>query len=128
MSGVEFLAANRVKGWAMDCMRKLFAEKIDVIITPGCPIVAPRIPPGALECGESNTPLVVTVMRYVFLVNLTGIPGMTIPVGYASNGPISVQFMADHWNDALLLRLSHFVEQKVFQRKTPKHFIKLPLE
>ena len=113
----------------MDYIQKLFDEKIDVIITPGCPITAPKIPKAALASGECNTPLMAEVMRYMFLVNLTGIPGMAVPIGYASNGlPVAVQFMADHWNDALLLRLAHFVEKKVFRRKTPKHFVKLSLD
>ena len=130
MTGVEFLAASRLRGWAMDYMAKLFAEQIDVFVTPGTPITAPPIPKGALDCGELDMPLMVIVMRYVFLVNLTGIPGMVSPIGYSdeSDLPISIQFMTSHWNDALLLRLSHFVEKKVFQRRDPKHFVKLSLE
>jgi Asp-tRNA(Asn)/Glu-tRNA(Gln) amidotransferase A subunit family amidase len=54
---------------------------------------------------------------------------MTLPVGYSETEklPISIQFMADHWNDPLLLRLSHFVEKKLFQRRAPKHFVKMNL-
>lgn len=129
VSGVEFMSANRMRGWAMKYIKKLFAEEMDVFITPGCPIVAPRIPPGTLACGDSNFPLIATVMRYVFLVNLAGFPGMTIPIGYSQDDklPISLQVMGDHWNDALLLRLSHFVEKNIFQRKTPKHFVKMSI-
>lgn len=130
MTGMEHLAANRMRGWAMDYIKKLFANKIDVFFTPACPIAAPQIPKGALACGESNLPLFATVMRYVFLVNLAGFPGMSMPIAYSSEGglPISLQLMADHWNDALLLRLSHFVEKKIFKRKIPKHHVKLSFE
>lgn len=130
MSGVEFLACNRIRGWAMQYWKKLFAEKFDVFVTPGCPITAPPLPKGALELGECNMPLFVTVMRYVFLANLAGLPAMTTPIAYSEqNGlPISLQLMADHWNDALLLRLSHFVETKIYKRKDPKHFVKISLE
>jgi Asp-tRNA(Asn)/Glu-tRNA(Gln) amidotransferase A subunit family amidase len=129
ITGVESMAFNRMRAWAMDYIKTLFAEKMDVFITPGCPIVAPRIPPGALAYGESNIPLMNTVMRYVFLVNLAGFPGMVMPVAYsaAENLPISMQVMGDHWNDALLMRIGHFVEKKCFERKTPKHFVKMSL-
>lgn len=72
VSGVEYMAANRMRGWAMDYIKKLFADQIDVFLTPGCPIVAPQIPKGALPHGESNLPLFTTVMRYIFLTNLAG--------------------------------------------------------
>ena len=114
----------------MGYIKKLFAEDMDVFITPSCPIVAPRIPKGALAYGESNVPLLTTVTRYVFLVNRVGFPGMAVPVAYSGGEklPVSMQVIGDHWNDALLMRISHFVEKKVFQRKAPKHFVKLSLE
>jgi len=55
---------------------------------------------------------------------------MMMPIAYSSKEglPISLQVMGDHWNDALLMRISHFVEKKIFQRKRPKHFVELSLE
>ncbi|CAB9505559.1 Glutamyl-tRNA(Gln) amidotransferase subunit A [Seminavis robusta] len=128
MSGVEFLAASQLRGWAMAYMEKLFAEEIDVFATPGIPVTAPPIPKGALDSGECNFPLMGEIMKYMFLVNLTGIPGMIVPIGYAGNRmPTSLQLMADHWNDALLLRLAHCIEKHIFRRQDPKHFAKISL-
>ncbi|CAB9531534.1 Glutamyl-tRNA(Gln) amidotransferase subunit A [Seminavis robusta] len=129
VTGTELMSCNRIRGWAAQYVKKLFAEEMDVFITPSCPIVAPRIAKDALECGESNLPLLSVVMRYVPLVNLCGFPGMAIPVAYSEKEklPISVQFVADHWKDALLLRLSHFVEKHMFERVPPKHFVQMNL-
>lgn len=130
MSSMELLASSRLRGWAMDYCKKLFQEDIDVFATPAVPITAPRIPETALSHGECNVPLMAVVMRYVPLVNFTGMPGMSIPIGYSDKDglPISLQLMADHWNDALLLRLSHFFERKILKRKDPKHYVKVSLE
>eukprot|EP00545_Synedropsis_sp_CCMP1620_P011552 CAMPEP_0119016970 /NCGR_PEP_ID=MMETSP1176-20130426/14927_1 /TAXON_ID=265551 /ORGANISM="Synedropsis recta cf, Strain CCMP1620" /LENGTH=654 /DNA_ID=CAMNT_0006970549 /DNA_START=38 /DNA_END=2002 /DNA_ORIENTATION=- len=131
ITGVEYMAANRMRGWAIDYIKKLFAEQIDIFLTPGCPIVAPQIPKAALSCGESNLPLFSEVMRYIFLVNLAGFAGMTMPITYTQAEdplPISLHVMCDHWNDALLLRIAHFVEKSVLERKQPKHFVKISLE
>lgn len=130
MTGSEFLAANRMRGWSIQYLKTLFGDKMDVFVTPGCPITAPLIPKAALACGESNTPLFVTVMRYIFLANLCGFPGMSVPIAYSKEDilPISLHLMADHWNEPLLLRLSHFLEKKVLKRQQPKHFVKLSLE
>ena len=129
-TGVEFLAANRMRGWAMEHLQKLFATKMDIFVTPSCPITAPPIPEGALVCGESNTPLFSTVMRYIFLVNLCGFPGMAMPIGYSSSDgmPISIHAMADHWNDDLLLRISHFIDKEVSQRQRPPAFVELAFQ
>lgn len=130
VTGVELMCADRMRGWAMEYIKNLFAEEIDVFLTPGCPIVAPRIPVGALDCGESNIPLMATIMRYIFLVNLAGFPGMAVPIAYSKTEklPISLQIMGDHWKDAILIRISHFIEKKLFERKTPKHFVKMSLK
>lgn len=131
VTAVELLSCNRMRGWAIEYIKNLFAEQMDVFITPACPIVAPRIPTGALAHGESNLPLFSTVMRYIFLVNLAGFPGIALPVGYSEKDnqlPISMHIMANHWNDAILLRISHFVEKKIFKRKLPKHFAHMSLE
>lgn len=130
ISGVEYMAANRMRGWAINYIKKLFSDQIDVFVTPGCPTVAPALPKEALAFGESNIPLYSRAMRYIFLVNLAGFAGMTMPVAYSKDEsplPVSLHVMADHWNDALLLRIAHFVEKKVLQRKKPKHFVNISL-
>jgi Asp-tRNA(Asn)/Glu-tRNA(Gln) amidotransferase A subunit family amidase len=118
ITGAEFLSANRLRGYAFDFVSKLFESKIDVIMTPTVPIVAPKIPEEVKEFGTSNLPLVVKVMRFIFWSNLIGNPSITIPAGYSETGlPIGVQFMADHWNDALLLRLGSALEQGFLDRR-----------
>ena len=134
VTGAELAACKRLRGWAMSYIKQLFAEKMDVFLTPGCPITAPKLEKGVLRYGESNIPLMKAVMRYIFLVNFAGFPGMVMPIAYSSQGeggiglPISCQMIADHWNDALLLRLSHFVEKHIFHRRLPKHHHKLSLD
>lgn len=50
-------------------------------------------------------------MQYVFVGNLCGTPAITCPIGYDLNGlPIGIQFQARWWNEALLLRIGHIVE------------------
>jgi len=131
LTAVEYMATNRLRGWAMNYIKTLFAEKMDVFITPACPIVAPLLPKSARSHGESNIPLYSKVMKYMFLVNLAGFAGMTMPVAYSQDNnnplPIGIHVMADHWNDALLLRIAHFVEKHCLQRKSPKHFVKISL-
>ena len=45
--------------------------------------------------------------------NLAGIPGMSVPAGFNSNGlPVGVQLQAAHFNEEILLRAALNIEQR----------------
>lgn len=64
-------------------------------------------------------------MRYSFLANHLGFPAGVVPVTYTKPGsvsgspdlPISVQFMANHWNEHVILRLMHAIEANIKTKK-----------
>lgn len=58
--------------------------------------------------GESDTARTVQAMKYIFLTNLLGFPGLTVPVGHDQSSalPIGLHLMANHWNDATLLSVA----------------------
>ena len=61
--------------------------------------------------GESNTVLSVKVMKHIFLANLLGLPGYSIPVGHVRSEekypgdsedlmlPVGFSLLGDHWTD-----------------------------
>lgn len=63
--------------------------------------------------------------RHVFLANLTGIPAMTVPVGYSMEGlPISLQIMGAWWKESTILRVGRFAE-KCLQKRKPGVYYEL---
>merc|ERR1712008_122576 len=108
MSGTEYLAANALRGWAFNYMRtEIFAKKnISAIVSPTVGVLPPEIGEGVFESGESNTPLVMRLMKFIFLGNLLGFPGLSVPVGSSSLLPIGLHLMADHWGESDLIKLS----------------------
>ena len=45
--------------------------------------------------------------------NLAGIPGMSVPCGFSSDGlPIGMQLQASHFNEEILLRAAYNLEQR----------------
>jgi aspartyl-tRNA(Asn)/glutamyl-tRNA(Gln) amidotransferase subunit A len=55
--------------------------------------------------------------RFMFLGNLTGLPGISMPVGRCEQGmPIGMQLMADAWDDATLFAASATLERAGFAR------------
>ena len=69
--------------------------------------------------GQTDVRSVVRTVRYMFLGNLTGVPGVTFPVAYsnAEGLPIAAQFMAHWWDEATLLTLACAAERLVERTK-----------
>jgi Asp-tRNA(Asn)/Glu-tRNA(Gln) amidotransferase A subunit family amidase len=106
----DLIAAARMRTKGMNLMRDLF-RKVDAIVTPTTGLVAQKIPPGAMSYGLSDYTTTGQVMKYIFLANGLGIPAVTCPVGYDTDGmPIGIQYQAKWWNEDLLLRLAHASE------------------
>ena len=61
--------------------------------------------------GESNTVLSVKVMKHIFIANLLGLPGYSVPVGFVQSQeqypgdaqdlklPVGFHLLGDHWTD-----------------------------
>eukprot|EP00606_Chrysophyceae_sp_TOSAG23-5_P001216 GSChrysophyteH2.ASY1.ANO1.150.1 assembled CDS len=124
MSSLEVISADHLRAWAFDYVNNLMErEGLHSIISPTIPMLPPFLSDFAKTDGENNTPLVVRMLKYVFLGNYLGLPAYSVPVGYATpenpetgrtgSGkpvPIGLQLMARHWDEEHLLRMAHALE------------------
>ncbi len=63
------------------------------------------------------------LMRFVVCGNFCGLPAISFPAGYTTQGlPIGMQAIGRHWEEHLLLRLAHVVESRFKRRKPTVHF------
>ena len=110
-SAVEYINSQKQRTRAIAILRNIF-EEVDVIVTPMTACVAPVIPNGSTKYGYGDAQLTGRLTRYSFISNLTGIPSVTVPVGFSDNGlPIGIQLQT-HWNkDGFLLSLSYLLEK-----------------
>lgn len=91
----------------------------DVIAVPTTARTAPRIPESALEFGYSDTTVTDQIMRNCAVSNLTGLPAVSVPVGYDRDGlPVGLQLIGRPYSEALLLRLAAAIEPGC-ERRTP---------
>ena len=82
-------------------------ENVDLIVTPTTP--SPAFKPGA-----KSSPLEM-YLSDVFTVpaNITGVPAISIPAGFDSEGlPLDLQFMAPHFGEKLLFEVGKKFEVK----------------
>lgn len=83
-------------------------ETVDAIITPTTPTTA-------FELGAKTAdPLEMYLSDiYTAPANLTGMPGISIPVGMDSNDlPIGLQILAKPFDEETILQLGHYIEQR----------------
>ncbi|KDO34557.1 hypothetical protein SPRG_00620 [Saprolegnia parasitica CBS 223.65] len=111
-TSMDFVAAQRIRGYAMRVTKELF-QSIDVLLTPTTGVAAPALTPDVFESGLSDLSLTIALMRYIILGNFAGIPSMTVPVGYSADAklPLSMLLQTFHYNEHELLHLARVLEK-----------------
>jgi len=103
--------------------RRDFAElfqQIDLLAWPTVPAVAPplaeptiKLPSGPHSADAANA-------RQGVIANLTGVPGVSVPVGLDGGLPVGLQMLASWGRDAMLLDAAEALE-----RATDREFVEL---
>lgn len=92
-------------------------EKYDVI-------VGPTTPTSAFKVGQNiNDPLTMYANDILTIpVNLAGVPGISVPCGFAANGlPLGLQMIGKHFDESTIYRAAHAFEQATdFHKQFPK--------
>ncbi|AXN39353.1 Asp-tRNA(Asn)/Glu-tRNA(Gln) amidotransferase subunit GatA [Peribacillus butanolivorans] len=92
-------------------------EKYDVI-------VGPTTPTPAFKIGEKVAdPLTMYANDILTIpVNLAGVPGISVPCGFAANGlPLGLQMIGKHFDESTIYRAAHAFEQATdFHKQFPK--------
>lgn len=99
--------ASQVRTLIKDDFARAFSQ-CDLMISPVCPTPSWKI-------GEkADDPLALYLSDILTLsANLAGIPGMSVPCGFNSQGlPVGVQLQAAHFNEEILLRAAYNLEQR----------------
>jgi Asp-tRNA(Asn)/Glu-tRNA(Gln) amidotransferase A subunit family amidase len=115
----DYLQALRIRTRTMANFDQVLTE-VDAIVTPTTACTAPRIPLDALPDGESDLTTLLEIMRFATAANFTGLPAISFPAGYDSNGlPIGFQAIGRAWHEHVLLRIANVAEGLV-ERRAPK--------
>ena len=105
-----YAQAQKVRTLVIQDFEKSF-ESVDVIATPTSPTVA-------FKFGEKIDDPLTMYLNDVYTVpaNIAGIPGISIPCGFAKTGqapglPVGLQLMSKAFGEATLLRVGHQYQQ-----------------
>jgi len=108
--------ASQVRTLIMDDFSKAF-KTCDFILSPVAP--AP-----AFKIGENIDDPLSMYLTDIFTLsaNMAGVPGISVPAGYSSQGlPIGVQMMANRFDEMALLRAGYGIEKTIqLEAKFPR--------
>ncbi|KAJ0396872.1 hypothetical protein P43SY_002979 [Pythium insidiosum] len=111
-SALDFLAAQRVRAFALRQLQEKVFSRVDVFVSPSTAVTAPEIKPDVHAAGELDMRQVGDIFRFSSYGNLVGNPGTAVPIGFDARGlPISLQVQSAHWNEDVMLRVAHAAER-----------------
>ncbi|HEX8969844.1 MAG TPA: amidase family protein, partial [Chloroflexota bacterium] len=81
-------------------------ERVDVVVGPTTPIVAPPIGRTFEPAGTLNVPPRSVANRTTVPCNLTGMPAVSVPCGLVDGLPVGLQIMGPAFTEPLVLRVA----------------------
>jgi aspartyl-tRNA(Asn)/glutamyl-tRNA(Gln) amidotransferase subunit A len=103
-------------------VRKLLVDRTNLIFNDFDIILLPTSPTTAFKIGEKMDDPIAMYLADIYTVyaNLTGIPGISIPLFTHTNGmPFGVQAMTNRFKELSLLRFSHLMMQQYKSYENP---------
>ncbi|QXP85250.1 Asp-tRNA(Asn)/Glu-tRNA(Gln) amidotransferase subunit GatA [Methylococcus sp. Mc7] len=100
-----YLKAQKIRRLISEDFRRAF-EEVDVIMGPTAPSVA-------FEFGAKSADPIAMYLSdiYTIAVNLAGLPGMSIPVGFSNGLPVGMQIIGGYFSEDRLLNVAHRYQQ-----------------
>ena len=76
-------------------------------------ILGPTSPTTAFKLGEKSADPVQMYLSdiYTIALNLAGLPGMSVPCGFAEGLPVGMQLIGNYFSEARLLNVAHRYQQ-----------------
>lgn len=114
------VTAQRVRALVRRELLALF-QRVDMLLWPAVPVTAPHISEQGETHGDAHRRIRASITRFTPLFNLTGLPALSIPCGFTTEGlPIGLQVAAAPFQEAALLRAAHAYERATeWHRRTP---------
>ncbi|MDL1964842.1 MAG: Asp-tRNA(Asn)/Glu-tRNA(Gln) amidotransferase subunit GatA, partial [Deltaproteobacteria bacterium] len=107
--------ASQVRTLIIEDFKRAF-KSCDVLLSPVTPT-------SAFKIGERTKDPLTMYLSDIFTLsaNLAGIPGMSVPCGFSSQGlPIGLQIMGKHFNEEKMIKVAYNFEQATdFHKKKP---------
>jgi len=107
----DYLDAQRRRRQFIAHLARLF-DQVDVMVTATTPITAPKIGQTTVDIAGHQEDTRLASTRLVRALNLAGVPALSLPCGFDSQGlPIGLQIFGRSFDEASVLKVGHAYEQ-----------------
>jgi len=119
ISAIEIEESRRELKRMRNDIRQVF-EKIDMLVTPTTPIVAPALAE-LKQNPDLLRPRELALLRNTRPFNVWGLPAISVPCGFTGAGlPVGLQIAGPHWSESRLLQVAYAYEQAtVWHKREP---------
>jgi aspartyl-tRNA(Asn)/glutamyl-tRNA(Gln) amidotransferase subunit A len=120
LSARDLVQAQRLRAELIRSFKRVF-RRIDCIVAPALPVVAPPIGTTSIRFGPDSESIVYCFVRLMAIQNMAGLPALSIPCGFSADDmPIGMQLIGGRGSDDLLLTLgSRFQELTSWHQRVP---------
>ncbi|MBW0294644.1 glutamyl-tRNA amidotransferase [Rhodococcus sp. MH15] len=108
-SSVDYLQAQQVRRQLKNDFRAALS-KVDVLIAPTLPVMAPDIGSSEADLNGTKVDLIDSFIRFTGPSNLTGLPAMTVPVGFNGDLPVGLQIIGRSFDERTVLNVGKAIE------------------
>ena len=102
----DFLKAQRLRRVLIDEVRAAF-DGVDVLATPTLPLAAWDVAESHAEIAGEREHVLHACWRFTYPWNLTGLPALSVPCGFADGLPVGLQLVGRPFDEATILRAGH---------------------
>ncbi|MFJ7884765.1 amidase [Pseudomonas sp. NPDC096917] len=102
--GWQYIRAQASQAQYKVQMAHLF-ERYDVLVSPSVPITATEVNAREVRVGEQDIDVRAAVLSYTSAWNLTGLPAISLPVGWVNGMPVGLQVIGAAGEDDRLLQV-----------------------
>lgn len=121
--GTDYVKSQRARSLLQQVFAGVFAQ-VQVIVAPTLPAFPPVIGELFVQSGDLREHVIDAFLRFNIPFNLTGLPAISVPCGFGSNGlPIGLQIAGKAFDEATVLRVGH-----AYQAHTDWHRRRPPTE
>ena len=109
-----YIKAQRVRQLISQDFARAF-EMVDVLMGPTSPTTA-------FALGAKTSDPITMYLNDIYTIgaNLAGVPGMSIPCGFAGDLPVGLQILGPHFSEGRMLNVAHMYQRETeFHRRIP---------
>jgi aspartyl-tRNA(Asn)/glutamyl-tRNA(Gln) amidotransferase subunit A len=106
----DFLKAQRLRRVLAEEVRAAFSE-VDVLATPTLPLCAWEVTQSHVQIAGGSEHVLHACWRFTYPWNLTGLPALSVPCGFADGLPVGLQFVGKPFDEATVLRVGHAYQE-----------------